>query len=227
ERMKETHVHGSREGKSFTIDRQIEPLVMDSEIKGLADLHTFVKLGNYVSRFSFPHTDLPTIAPGFIPRESGAQMEWLELPNDAAAQTPPAGAVFLQDPEAVSPAPVAPLVPAEDPSLSKHLPETKATPPALTPELQARMDAFLAEFERRRLAATLAPSPVTESQPDTAPSGQQTLFPEPPTAEEAAAKPEQPVLFVEASAPEQEAAPEVPAAVVIASTPAGDVLASL
>ena len=97
ERMKETHVHGSREGKSFTIDRQIEPLVMDSEIKGLADLHTFVKLGNYVSRFSFPHMDLPFIAPGFIPRESGSQMEWLELP--AAPHKVPEAAVFVQDPE--------------------------------------------------------------------------------------------------------------------------------
>ena len=68
ERMKETHAHGRREGKSFTLDRQTEPLVMDSEISGLADKHAFLKLGNNVARFSFPYCDMPPIAPDFEPR---------------------------------------------------------------------------------------------------------------------------------------------------------------
>jgi RecA/RadA recombinase len=68
ERMKETHFDGSREGKNFSLDRQVEPLVMDSEIAGLEDKHAFLKLGNNVARFSFLYTDLPRIAPDFEPR---------------------------------------------------------------------------------------------------------------------------------------------------------------
>ena len=68
ERMRETHMHGTREGKSFTIDRQTEPLVMRSEISGLADRHAFLKLGNNVARFDFSYTDLPATAAAFEPR---------------------------------------------------------------------------------------------------------------------------------------------------------------
>jgi len=68
ERVRETVADGKRAGKSFTQDRQIEPLVMGSEIEGLDDLHTFVKLGNYVSRFSFPHMNMPIIAEPMMPR---------------------------------------------------------------------------------------------------------------------------------------------------------------
>lgn len=54
ERMKETHFDGTRSGKNFSIDRQTEPLVLDSEISGLDNLHAFLKHGNHVTRFSFP-----------------------------------------------------------------------------------------------------------------------------------------------------------------------------
>ena len=37
ERLRETHFDGSRSGRNFTVDRQVEPLVMDSEISGLAE----------------------------------------------------------------------------------------------------------------------------------------------------------------------------------------------
>ena len=44
ERVRETVADGKRQGKSFTLDRQIEPLVMKSEIEGLArPSHAFVK----------------------------------------------------------------------------------------------------------------------------------------------------------------------------------------
>ena len=62
ERVRETVADGKRQGKSFTLDRQIEPLVMKSEVEGLPDLHAFVKINNYVSRFSFPPMSLPKIA---------------------------------------------------------------------------------------------------------------------------------------------------------------------
>ena len=70
ERLKETKFDGSRSGKNFTVDRQIEPLVMGSEISGLDDRHAYLKLGNNVARFAFDYLDLPTPTPGFLPRKS-------------------------------------------------------------------------------------------------------------------------------------------------------------
>jgi hypothetical protein len=68
ERMKETHFDGTRSGKNFSLDRQTEPLVLDSEISGLENLHAFLKHGNYVTRFSFPVLELPATQPKFIER---------------------------------------------------------------------------------------------------------------------------------------------------------------
>ena len=69
ERMKETHFDGTRSGKNFTLDRQVEPLVMDSEISGLENRHAFLKLGNNVARFRFEYMDLPRMTRGFIARD--------------------------------------------------------------------------------------------------------------------------------------------------------------
>jgi hypothetical protein len=55
--------------ENFTIDRQVEPLVRDSEISGLDDRHAFLKLGNSVARFHFDYMDVPNTAASFIPRE--------------------------------------------------------------------------------------------------------------------------------------------------------------
>lgn len=68
ERLKETKHDGARSGKNFTVDRQIEPLVMDSEIEGLDDRHAYLKLGNNVTRFSFLYMDMPQNTTDFIPR---------------------------------------------------------------------------------------------------------------------------------------------------------------
>ena len=43
ERLRETHFDGTRAGRNFMPDRQVEPLVMESEISGLADLHAYMK----------------------------------------------------------------------------------------------------------------------------------------------------------------------------------------
>lgn len=94
ERVRETVADGKRQGKSFMMDRQIEPLVMSSEIEGLDDLHSFVKLGNYVSRFSFPPMELTKIAEGFELRPVAESDLWFDPlhPNtaggDAAAPAP-------------------------------------------------------------------------------------------------------------------------------------------
>jgi hypothetical protein len=69
ERLRETHFDGTRAGRNFALDRQVEPLVLESEIAGLADLHAYMKYQNYVTRFSFPYSDMPEIARGFVLRE--------------------------------------------------------------------------------------------------------------------------------------------------------------
>ncbi|MGB0065727.1 MAG: type IV secretion system DNA-binding domain-containing protein [Terracidiphilus sp.] len=68
ERLRQTHFDGSRTGKNFTLERQVEPLVLDSEISGLPDRHAFLKLGNYVACFSFAYYDIPATQPAFVPR---------------------------------------------------------------------------------------------------------------------------------------------------------------
>lgn len=69
ERLRETHFDGTRSGRNFALDRQVEPLVIESEISGLADLHAYIKYQNYVTRFSFPYFDMPVVAGGFELRE--------------------------------------------------------------------------------------------------------------------------------------------------------------
>ncbi len=69
ERLRETHFDGTRAGRNFSLDRQVEPLVMESEISGLADLHAYMKYQNYVTRFSFPYFDMPEVAKGFELRQ--------------------------------------------------------------------------------------------------------------------------------------------------------------
>ncbi|MEO6804851.1 MAG: type IV secretion system DNA-binding domain-containing protein [Edaphobacter sp.] len=84
ERMKETHFDGSRSGKNFSLDRQVEPLVMDSEISGLENRHAFLKLGNNVARFHFEYMDVAQSTPGFVPR----RVEDDELPFDPKTLQP-------------------------------------------------------------------------------------------------------------------------------------------
>lgn len=69
ERLRETHFDGTRSGRNFALDRQVEPLVLESEISGLADLHAYMKYQNFVTRFSFPYFNMPTVAEGFERRE--------------------------------------------------------------------------------------------------------------------------------------------------------------
>ena len=70
ERLRETHFDGSRAGRNFALDRQIEPLVIESEISGLPDLHAYMKYENYVTRFSFPYFDMPVVASDFALRDT-------------------------------------------------------------------------------------------------------------------------------------------------------------
>ena len=101
ERVRETVADGKRQGKSFTLDRQIEPLVMKSEVEGLPDLHAFVKINNYVSRFSFPPMSLPKIAEALQRRKIAPNKMWFNplAPAPAPAPAQPVTEKPVSEPE--------------------------------------------------------------------------------------------------------------------------------
>jgi type IV secretory pathway TraG/TraD family ATPase VirD4 len=103
ERLKETKFDGTRSGHNFTVERQIEPLVMGSEISGLDDRHAYLKLGNRVARFAFDYMDLPTPTPGFLPRKTAGG---LRFNPDTLEQVPsiPAPDESTEKPEETQPA---------------------------------------------------------------------------------------------------------------------------
>jgi type IV secretory pathway TraG/TraD family ATPase VirD4 len=71
ERLRESRSNGSwgqQRQQSYGLERQVEPLVMASEISGLAALRGYLKLGNLVVRLHVPFLDLPSRHPAFIER---------------------------------------------------------------------------------------------------------------------------------------------------------------
>jgi hypothetical protein len=68
ERMRESPSKGKHGQRSFALERQVEPLVMPSEISGLPSLRGYLKLENLVVRLHFPFLDLPARHPAFIER---------------------------------------------------------------------------------------------------------------------------------------------------------------
>jgi len=90
ERLRETHFDGTRSGRNFALDRQVEPLVLESEISGLPDLHAYMKYQNFVTRFSFPYFDMPVVANGFELRERSDDTLPYEPKQLSAAEPSPA-----------------------------------------------------------------------------------------------------------------------------------------
>jgi hypothetical protein len=68
ERLRESRSHGRGSQQTYGLERQVEPLVMASEISGLAALRGYLKLGNLVVRLSFPFVGLPQLQPSFVER---------------------------------------------------------------------------------------------------------------------------------------------------------------
>ena len=68
ERMRESRSKGKYGQWSFGLERQVEPLVMPSEISGLPSLRGYLKLENLVVRLHFPFLDLPARHPAFVER---------------------------------------------------------------------------------------------------------------------------------------------------------------
>lgn len=87
ERLAESRSSGragrQRNSKSYSLERRVEPLVMASEITGLADLHGYLKKGNLVVRMHFPFIELPTKQPKYIERPLKTKTK--ETPQTTAA----------------------------------------------------------------------------------------------------------------------------------------------
>ena len=60
------------------------PVVLPSEIGGLAALHGYLKNGNDVVEMSFPYLDWPKVQTGFVERERKAarKIEPVRLPEE-------------------------------------------------------------------------------------------------------------------------------------------------
>jgi type IV secretory pathway TraG/TraD family ATPase VirD4 len=68
ERMRESRSKGQYGQRSFGLERQVEPLVLPSEISGLPSLRGYLKLENLVVRLLFPHLNVPSRHPAFVER---------------------------------------------------------------------------------------------------------------------------------------------------------------
>lgn len=67
ERLRESRSDGRGGRHHFGLERQVEPLVMASEIGGLPALRALVKVGNLVVRVDFPFVSRPNTSPAFLP----------------------------------------------------------------------------------------------------------------------------------------------------------------
>jgi len=87
ERLRESRSSGQmgrqRNTKSYNLERQVEPLVMASEISGLPSLRGYLKDENLVVRMSFPFLELPSNHPKYIERTMKMRTE--EPPQAAAS----------------------------------------------------------------------------------------------------------------------------------------------
>lgn len=95
ERLRETHSTGLRAGNNFSLERQVEPLVLDSEVAGLPDRHAFLKLGNHVARFAFDYWNIPATQLAFVPRpleDDDLSFEPITLAKKPPKSTPMADA---------------------------------------------------------------------------------------------------------------------------------------
>jgi Type IV secretion-system coupling protein DNA-binding domain len=137
ERMKETRFDGSRSGRNFSLDRQIEPVVMESEISGLPDRHAFMKHENYVTGFSFPYLDVVADKLAFDPRlleNDKLTFDPRNLRGSAGAPVPSPKRPRNEEPSAFAD-PGKPLEPAEEPTIEAATSTATPTPTAVPSEM--------------------------------------------------------------------------------------------
>jgi hypothetical protein len=86
--MRESRSKGKYGQRSFGLERQVEPLVMPSEISGLPSLRGYLKLENLVVRLHFPFRDLPARHPAFVERSIVETKRWPTAASPARPPTP-------------------------------------------------------------------------------------------------------------------------------------------
>ena len=96
ERLRESRSSGQlgrqRNTKSYNLERQVEPLVMASEISGLPSLRGYLKNENLVVRISFPFLELPGKQPKYVERP-------IKMRTDAPPKTAAAAVGTTETPE--------------------------------------------------------------------------------------------------------------------------------
>jgi len=92
ERLRESRSFSRGGGQTYALERQVEPLVMASEIAGLGALRGYLKLGNLVVRLSVPYLHRPQTEPAFVarPRQPASLAKTVSL-SDAPSPTSPTG----------------------------------------------------------------------------------------------------------------------------------------
>ena len=95
ERLKQSRSSGdgwattARHSTSYALERQVEPLVLPSQISGLANLHGYLKLGNLVTTLRVPFITLPERHPALVPRPVSDAIGTVRLRPPRAAADPP------------------------------------------------------------------------------------------------------------------------------------------
>ena len=93
ERLRESRSNGPGGQQSYGLERQVEPLVMASEITGLANLRGYLKVGNLVVRLHVPFIDRPERALPFVNRPCPA------LATQPSAAAAALGALPFEQPQ--------------------------------------------------------------------------------------------------------------------------------
>lgn len=97
ERLRESRSTGERSQQSYGLERQVEPLVMASEISGLSDLRGYLKLGNLVVRLHVPFIGLPNRHPAFIERPFCDERATVAAPARGTSSDAPAQRIAPED----------------------------------------------------------------------------------------------------------------------------------
>ena len=94
-----------RPSTTYGLQRQVEPLVMASEISGLVNLRGYLKVGNLVVRLRLLFVELPQRHPKFVerPRPTRHREETLPEPGPAAASGTPHAHWVAREPTPIHP----------------------------------------------------------------------------------------------------------------------------
>ena len=94
ERLKQSRSSGdgwattARHSTSYALERHVEPLVLPSQISGLANLHGYLKLGNLVTTLRVRFITLPTRHPALVPRPASDSSDTVRVRRPRAVADP-------------------------------------------------------------------------------------------------------------------------------------------